>query len=47
MRFEYPLQMKYAGDREDKTLFEMLKRKYEKTKRTTILDGNITNEFEY
>ena len=46
MRFQYPLQMKYAGDRKDKTLFQMLQRKYEKTKKTTILDGNETNEFE-
>ena len=46
MRFQYPLQMKYAGDRKDKTLFNMLQRKYEKTKKTTVIDGERLYEYE-
>ena len=37
--------MKYAGDREDKTLYKELQDMYSKTKSTTMLDGNETNEF--
>jgi len=44
-QFNYPLQMKYAGDREDKTLYKDLQKMYQRTKKTTILDGNETNEF--
>lgn len=44
--FEYPLQMKYAGDREDKTLYKKLQDMYIKTKKTTILDGERTDEYD-
>ena len=46
MRFQYPLQMKYAGDRKDKTLFKMLQRKYEKTRKTTVIEGERLYEYE-
>ena len=43
--FQYPLQMKYAGDREDKTLYKELQNMYSNTKKTTVLDGEKTLDY--
>lgn len=44
--FKYPLQMKYAKDQLRKTLYIELKEKYEKTKKTTVIDGERLYEYE-